>query len=98
MWRCSPSAAVGMGVGAGQFLLTGAGVALVLVLWVCPVLERRIDNLRHVRPYEVICPVSHETYDETERIFLDPKVQVLDSLRTKKGDRLICTWRIIGSP
>jgi putative Mg2+ transporter-C (MgtC) family protein len=93
------AAAVGMGVGAGEFLLTAVGVVFVLlVLWVFPWLERRIDNLRHVRRYEVVCPVSHETYGEIERIFLAPRVQILGSLRTKKGDRLVCSWRVNGRP
>jgi putative Mg2+ transporter-C (MgtC) family protein len=93
------AAAVGMGVGAGEFLLTGAGVALILlVLWVFPVLGRRIDNLRHVRRYEVICPLSREIYGEIEQIFLDARLKIVDSLRTKSGDRLVCTWRVNGSP
>jgi len=93
------AAAVGMGIGAGEFLLTAAGTILVLlVLWVFPALEARIDNLRHARRYEVICPVSHDTYAEIESVFRSSRLEIVDSLRTKCGDRLICTWRVNGRP
>src|SRR5688572_24423648 len=40
------TAALGMGVGSGNYLLSSVGTVIVLiVLWVFPFLEHRIDNL-----------------------------------------------------
>jgi putative Mg2+ transporter-C (MgtC) family protein len=53
------TAALGMGIGAGYFgfTLVAAGAVLV-VLWLFPLVERWIDDLRVTRTYRLVVPVS----------------------------------------
>ncbi len=42
------AAALGMGIGGGYYLLSGAAAGIILiVLWILPALERLIGNTRH---------------------------------------------------
>ena len=64
------TAAVGMGVGGGQYALTGIAVVLVLVvLWFFPRLEQWIDNIREERTFEIICPLQSNKFIELEDLF-----------------------------
>jgi putative Mg2+ transporter-C (MgtC) family protein len=49
------SASLGMGIGAADYALTALATAAVLiVLWVFPAIEHRIESAREARTYEVI--------------------------------------------
>ena len=48
------AAAVGMGIGTGAYLVSGLAVALAMViLWIFPIFENRMERQRDVRRYEV---------------------------------------------
>jgi putative Mg2+ transporter-C (MgtC) family protein len=93
------AAAIGMGVGAGQYILAAAGTGLVLlVLWLFPRLEAWIDNLREAASYEVACDQSPETHAAVERLFTGSGLHVAKSRFAKSGGQLLMTWAVRGSP
>jgi len=95
------AAALGMGIGGGYYLLSGAAAGIILlVLWVFPKLEQRIGNIRERewRTYEVICPISHEKFLQLEAMFHQCGLRVKSGKRIKRGDEMVCTWEAFGPP
>lgn len=93
------AAALGMGIGGGHYAVSGAAtVAVLVVLWVFPAIEGWIDNIRHYRTYEVMCPVDEEKSEEIERLFLESGLRVRRGKRTKSGEDMICRWQAHGKP
>jgi len=93
------TAAIGMGIGGGEYLLSGIMVALaMIVLWLLPILEHRIDNAREERKYEVVCQATSGKYEELERTFKECGLRVQNHNLEKIGDRLTCSWSAVGSP
>ena len=95
------AAALGMGIGGGYYLLSGAAAGIILlVLWVFPNLEQRIGNIRERewRTYEVICPISHEKFLQLEAMFHQCGLRVKSGKRIKRGDEMVCTWEAFGPP
>jgi len=92
------AAALGIGFGAGYFLLTGSAALLVLLmLWLFPTLERRVDNLRETRTYEIVCAAEEQTMQAVESLLADSGLRVLSYKRQKRDDQVILTWHVIGS-
>ena len=92
-------AALGMAIGGGAYLLTlAATAAILLVLWIFPLLEASIDHARHLHIYRIVCPAQPETYHAIDELFRASGMRVLEHNRAKSGDSLTCTWRVTGSP
>ncbi|MBN1427379.1 MAG: MgtC/SapB family protein [Anaerolineae bacterium] len=93
------AAALGMGIGGGHYAFVGtATVAIMIVLWFFPSLERVIDNIRDHRAYEVVCPLAPEKFEEIEALFKSCGLKVLSRKRLKSGDAMQCTWEVAGAP
>jgi len=93
------AAALGMGIGGGYYLLSGAAAGIILiVLWIFPALERLIGNTRHVRTYEVICLANRKKFMQLDAMFRQCDLRVRSRKRTKRGDEMICTWEASGPP
>ena len=93
------AAALGMGIGGGHFLVSGFAAGIVLiVLWAFPRIEAWIDNLRHIRTYEVVCPIAPGSFEKLESLFTDCGLRVSSRKRIKSGEDMICTWHVYGSP
>ena len=93
------TAAVGMGIGGGAYLLSGVMVVVaMIVLWVLPALEHRIDNAREERKYEVVCPASMEKYAALEAVFREHGLRIQTHSHIKTGDVMTCTWSATGAP
>lgn len=93
------TAALGMGIGGGEYLLTGVGVGLALVvLWILPRFEQWIDNIREERTYEVVCGLSPAKFEELEGMFRQCGLQVRSHRQVKSGEAMTCTWQASGSP
>jgi putative Mg2+ transporter-C (MgtC) family protein len=61
------TAALGMGIGGGQYVLTLVAMPFILVvLWLFPRIENLIDGLHMVRAYEVTCLLSQEKIEQLE--------------------------------
>jgi putative Mg2+ transporter-C (MgtC) family protein len=81
------TAAVGMAIGGGYWLL-GSATALVAVIVLVgfPIFENWIDGLRHAHSYTIICTLEPLVYEE------------LDRLISTSGMKVKCTWFAIGAP
>ncbi len=93
------AAAVGMGIGGGQYAFSIAtALAVMVVLWIFPTVENWIDNLRHSRSYQITCPIDNDLYAELDDIFQHSALRVLNCKRIKSGDQMTCTWVVTGKP
>jgi putative Mg2+ transporter-C (MgtC) family protein len=92
-------AALGMGFGAGEYALslvmTGIGL---IVLWVFPALEHKIDNIRQEREYELVFPYQPEKFDSLEALFREHRLRIIERKQHKNGPLMSCTWKTIGAP
>jgi putative Mg2+ transporter-C (MgtC) family protein len=92
------TAALGMGLGGGQFPLTALAVlTLLVVLWIFPRLEQWIDNLREERTYQIRCDLRPEKLVELEHIFNECGLRVRSHRQVKSGAEMVCSWQTSGS-
>lgn len=94
------SAALGMGIGAGEltFVAISTGVVLI-VLFAFPYIERQIDQIREARSYRIVISSSSLKGVEKIRKTLDSfSLNVLEHHQTKKENTVVGMWRVIGSP
>jgi putative Mg2+ transporter-C (MgtC) family protein len=64
------SAALGMGIGSGQYVLVGTATAVVLfVLWIFPSFEHWIDNIRESRTYKVHIALDNDKAAQLDDVF-----------------------------
>ncbi|HNS50618.1 MAG TPA: MgtC/SapB family protein [Anaerolineae bacterium] len=90
------AAAVGMALGAGEYILAGVVVALTMViLWVLPKMEHVVDSTRDSRTYEVAFRPGSEKRAEVEALLVQRsrRVQLLHQART--AERVTATWLVI---
>ena len=88
-----------MGIGGGEYLLSGVVVlAAMIVLWLLPRLEHRIDNMREERKYEVVCRADADLLEALEQAFRDANLRVQAHSQFKAGDQVTCSWSASGSP
>lgn len=93
------TAAVGVGVGGGYYLLAAtATLAILVVLWIFPNIEGWIDNLRHSRTYHITCSLDLETYKRLDHLFGECALRVYSRKRVKSNGHLVCTWVTAGKP
>jgi len=93
------TAALGMGIGGGHFVLAGTAVLVALVvLWVFPLLEEWVDNIRHERTYEITCPNQVEKLEALEGIFRGSGLRVKDRRQARAGGDMRCSWEVSGPP
>ena len=94
------SAALGMGIGAGELEFSGAAaVVTLIVLLLFPKLEGWIDKIREARSYKIIITSGNlNRIDEIESDLEACSLHVLEHHRTKSDEVIIGRWRAIGSP
>ena len=93
------SAALGMGIGGGQYRITiSAAIVILIILWIFPQVEAWIDHLSESRFYTVICPLNDKKFDELEVKFKQHGLRIKSHNYTKKGQEMTCSWECIGSP
>jgi len=91
-------AAVGMAVGVGQYTLAGVvTLAALIVLWIFPSVETRIDNLRHTRIYQVVFHPDLQTGQKLESTLVQSGLKLINRKCTKSGDQMAFTWKAIGT-
>ncbi len=93
------TAALGMGIGGGYyaFAFAATGVTLV-VLWLFPKLEGRIDQASHQCTYEIITLVSMNKRDQLEALIRECGLNVLDQKHIKAGNQMVSRWKTVGRP
>lgn len=93
------TAALGMGIGGGEFALIGAALSIILVvLWVFPRFEHWIDNFREERTYEVMCLADQKKFAELESCFREQGLKIRSHRLGKQGELMACTWVANGPP
>ena len=91
-------AALGMGIGLGEYLLVGvATVMVLLVLWAIPLLQR-LTNARQSLSYEVTVPVDKDRHEEFLAIMETNHLNVSKSTMSKSGSVVNYVWRAYGKP
>ena len=92
------TAAVGMGIGGGAYMISAIVVAAALfVLWLLPAVEQRIDNAREERKYEVVCTADMAKFDSLERTFRECGLRIQNHSQVKTGQQMVCSWNASGS-
>ena len=93
------AAALGMGIGGGFYELVGilAGILLV-VMWIFPSVERRIDNIRDAVDYTIIIPCENDKYKDLVTMFKESGLNVHSSKQEKSETEMICTFHVAGTP
>lgn len=92
------TAALGMGLGAGKYTITGFALLIgLVVLWFFPKLELAIDNVRQERTYEIVFSLSLEKQQSLEALIRDCGLRIRRHRQMREGDRMVCSWRVSGS-
>ncbi len=93
------AAALGMGIGGGDYLLVGVAALLVLVVLILfPKIELWLDRLQEVRTYEVTGPTDLELFEELEGTIAGCGLRIAGKGRVRAGDEMVFRWRVFGSP
>jgi putative Mg2+ transporter-C (MgtC) family protein len=91
------AAALGMGIGAGKYVLAGMGTAVaMIVLLFFPTFEHWLDNIHEARNYEIVVPLNSPLHDELGAMFARHKLNVKFSKITKSEGRYITFWHVTG--
>jgi len=92
------TAALGTSIGGGEYALAAVGVAITLVvLWVLPWFEQRIDNLREERTYVFSCAAGAAKLAELEAVFRQSGLRVRRHRQERTRDQMTCAWNAFGS-
>jgi len=93
------TAALGMGIGAGEFAATLiATIGILVVLWGFPFLERLIDHIHHTATYEVSFQVNEEKWEQLNRFLKENRFTVTLQKKQKVEKVYWCSWKVIGNP
>ena len=91
-------AALGMGIGGGQYALVGVGVILTLVvLWLFPYLEGWINRLHDERHYVITCAYTPERIKVLAEIAQQSGLHLRGQKIAKSGLDVICNFQLSGS-
>ena len=94
------SAALGMGIGAGELIFVAASTLIVIiVLLVFPRLEIGIDRIRESRIYKIVVSTANvEKIDKINEALSSNDLTVYEHHQSKTGNTIVGTWHTIGSP
>lgn len=94
------SAALGMGIGAGELLFVTISTAVVLiVLFLFPFIERWIDRSREARAYRIVVATANlKSAEKIKKTFDACSLKILTHHQTKTENAIVGTWRVIGTP
>ncbi len=93
------TAAIGMGIGSGQYYLVGAiSVLILIILWLFPRFEEWIDKAQETRTYEIRCTFGYKKSAELKKLFEHHDLKVKSFKRFKAENELICSLFAYGSP
>lgn len=94
------SAALGMGIGAGQLIFVAtSALAVLIVLLVFPRFEIWIDHIRESRSYKIVVSTTNaEKVDQIHAALETCALKVVEHHQSKIGTTIVGTWHTIGSP
>ncbi|HEV2478717.1 MAG TPA: MgtC/SapB family protein [Puia sp.] len=93
------TAALGMAIGAGYFLVAGIATILTLtVLFIFALLEGWIDRVNQIRRYKIVCPYENETLHRYEHLFRTHHLKFKRTRQCKSEENLISgEWIVQGA-
>jgi putative Mg2+ transporter-C (MgtC) family protein len=92
------SAAIGMGVGSGEYLLcTIATLMVVLVLLAFPLFDSVIDRSHQSRSYKIVCPFEKKDLYDYEKLFKQYGLSSRRGKQSREADLMIGSWEVRGS-
>jgi putative Mg2+ transporter-C (MgtC) family protein len=92
------AAAVGMGVGLGEYVICSIStVAVLLVLLIFTSLEVLIDKMNQTRRYAIVCEFREETLYDYEKIFSEYGLRFRRTEQSKTGNEIKGTWEVMGT-
>ncbi len=94
------SAALGMGIGAGQlYFVLAATFITILVLLVFPRLELRIDRIREARSYRIVLATGeYQKLAKVSAALQECSLTVYEHHQAKTEKSIIGSWKTIGAP
>jgi putative Mg2+ transporter-C (MgtC) family protein len=97
IWLC---AAFGMGIGAGELVFVLASTAItILVLFVFPHLEARIDRIREARNYRIVLGTGDfKKLSKVEEAIEKCSLRIFERHQGKTEKSIIGSWKTVGSP
>jgi putative Mg2+ transporter-C (MgtC) family protein len=91
------AASVGMAVGAGEYFLSGVVTLItMIVLWLFPTIEARIDQFRHTCIYKVVCHPNSLSYHEIESTIYEAGLKPIEIKQTKSEGKVTTEWQATG--
>lgn len=91
-------AALGMGIGIGQyFTVILATAATLIVLWCFPKLDY-LSKARDTYTYEIVAPFEKAKLDVLISKFRESGLTLTTQIIERKGNKMIATWQAYGSP
>lgn len=92
------SAALGMAIGLGQYMLAAVGTVLVVVILAFFArLDRLVDRFgRETRAYEIVCVNREGKLDELDAAFEAMRLHVRTRKRMKQNGSLLGLWEVDG--
>jgi putative Mg2+ transporter-C (MgtC) family protein len=93
------TAALGMGLGGGQYALVAGVTALTLiVLWAFPWIEARIERSRDAATYQITCTGTPEAIDQLCTWLPESRLDVKSAKRLKSAGMTVYVWSVFGPP
>lgn len=93
------AAALGMGIGAGKYILVGISTFLSLVvLWFLPLLEHQMRGVRETLVYEITIPVRADKINAISELLQSYGMKRSHEREAKINNNVIITVHANGSP
>jgi putative Mg2+ transporter-C (MgtC) family protein len=91
------TAALGMGIGCGNYEASILGCILVLaVLFLFSFFDRFLDSLNQLRQYKATFPYEEKNHHKYELLFKHYKLKIVSRSLSKNGDTIRGTWVVTG--
>jgi putative Mg2+ transporter-C (MgtC) family protein len=91
------SAALGVGIGLGQYFISTVSVVIVLaVLILFPYIERLINRYRETTNYSIVIKQNELTKEQVMNNVLEKHLKIIDASRAKKEEFIILKLRVRG--
>lgn len=92
------SAAIGVGIGAGYYILAFAGVIIVVgVQQLFLILQLKIDKINQNSRYSITCTFKDETLEHYEQVFKQFSLTVHRGKQVIKNEMIKGEWQLEGS-
>ncbi len=92
------SAAIGVSIGAGYYILAFAGVIIVVgVQQLFLIIQLKIDKINQNCGYSITCAFRDETLDHYEQVFKQFSLTVHRGKQVIKNERIRGEWQLEGS-